>query len=57
MKNRIINIQGAEVTIATRHEQDYISLTTMVRNFDGGSALGISELKQLSGPQGGRGRA
>jgi hypothetical protein len=28
-----------EVTIATRHEQDYISLTDMVRNFDGGSAL------------------
>ena len=26
-------------TIATRHEQDYISLTDMVRNFDGGSAL------------------
>ena len=39
MKNRIINVKGAEVTIATRHEQDYISLTDMVRNFDGGSAL------------------
>ena len=38
-KNRIINVKGAEVTIATRHEQDYISLTDMVRNFDGGSAL------------------
>ena len=32
MKNRIINVKGAEVTIATRHEQDYISLTDMVRN-------------------------
>ena len=39
MKNRIINVKGVEVTIATRHEQDYISLTDMVRNFDGGSAL------------------
>lgn len=39
MKNRIINVKGAQVTIATRHEQDYISLTDMVRNFDGGSAL------------------
>jgi hypothetical protein len=39
MKNRIINVKGAEVTIATRHDQDYISLTDMVRNFEGGSAL------------------
>jgi len=39
MKNRIINVKGAEVTIATRHEQDFISLTDMVRNFEGGSAL------------------
>ena len=39
MKNRIINVKGAEVTIATRHEQDYISLTDMVKNFDGGNAL------------------
>ena len=39
MKNCIINVKGAEVTIATRYEQDFISLTDMVRNFDGGSAL------------------
>jgi hypothetical protein len=39
MKSRVISVQGTEVTIATRHEQDYISLTDMVRNFDGGSAL------------------
>ena len=39
MKNRIISVKGAEVTISTRHDQDYISLTDMVRNFDGGSAL------------------
>ena len=45
MKNRIINVKGAEVTIATRHEQDYISLTDMVRNFDGVSALIEQRLK------------
>ena len=39
MKNRIINVKGAEVTIVTRLEQDYISLTDMVRSFEGGSAL------------------
>ncbi len=39
MKNRIITVQGAEVAIATRHAQDYISLTDMVRSFEGGSAL------------------
>ena len=38
-KSRIITVKGAKVTITTRHEQDYISLTDMVRNFDGGSAL------------------
>jgi hypothetical protein len=39
MKNRSITVQGAEVAIATRHEQDYISLTDMVKSFEGGSAL------------------
>ena len=39
MKNRTITVQGTEIAIATRHEQDYISLTDMVRSFDGGSAL------------------
>ena len=39
MKNRSITVQGTEVAIATRHEQDYISLTDMVKRFDGGSAL------------------
>ena len=39
MKSRVISVQGTDVTIATRHEQDYISLTDMVRNFDGGGAL------------------
>jgi len=39
MKNRSIIVRGAEIAIANRHEQDYISLTDMVKNFEGGSAL------------------
>ncbi|MDR1227409.1 MAG: KilA-N domain-containing protein [Azoarcus sp.] len=39
MKNRIIHVKGAEVTIATQHEQDYISLTDMVRKFGDESIL------------------
>jgi hypothetical protein len=39
MKNRSINVKGTDVTIVDRYEQDYISLTDMVKNFDGGSAL------------------
>lgn len=39
MKNRIITVRDTEVSLTTRHEQDYLSLTDMVRNFDGGSAL------------------
>ena len=39
MKNRIINVQGTAVTISTRNQGDYISLTDMVKYFDGGSAL------------------
>ncbi len=39
MKNRSITVQGAELAIATRHDQDYISLTDMVKSFEGGSAL------------------
>lgn len=35
MKSRIINVKGAEVTIATRHGQDYISLTDMLKAKDG----------------------
>ncbi len=33
MKNRIINVRGANIAIASRHEQDYISLTDMVKRF------------------------
>ncbi len=39
MKNRVIIVKGTEVTIVTRHEQDFISLTDMVRGFEGGGAL------------------
>lgn len=39
MKNRIITVKDTDVTVATRHEQDYICLTDMVKHFDGGSAL------------------
>lgn len=39
MKNQKIIVKGTEVGITTRDEQDYISLTDMVRNFEGGSAL------------------
>lgn len=39
MKNRTINVKGGNIVIVSRAEQDYISLTDMVKNFDGGSAL------------------
>lgn len=38
-KNRSIVVHGTPVTITTHYEQDYISLTDMVKNFEGGSAL------------------
>lgn len=38
-QNRVITVKGAEVAIATRHEQDYISLTDMLRNFGDESIL------------------
>ena len=36
MKNRTITVQGTEIAIATRHEQDYICLTNMLKAKDGG---------------------
>ena len=39
MKNKSILVQGTEITIASWHDQDYISLIDMVKNFGGGSAL------------------
>jgi hypothetical protein len=38
-KSRSIVVQGSVIAIASRNEQDYISLTDMVRRFDGGGAL------------------
>lgn len=35
MKNRIINVKGAAVTISSRAGQDYISLTDMLKAKDG----------------------
>jgi hypothetical protein len=34
-----INVQGVEVHLATKDDEDYISLTDMVSKFEGGSAL------------------
>ena len=33
MKSRSIIVKGTEVSITSRHEQDYISLTDMVKRF------------------------
>jgi len=38
-KNRSIVVKGTVVSLATRNEQDYISLSDMVRNFEGRGAL------------------
>jgi hypothetical protein len=37
--NRTVIVQGATIAITTRNKQDYISLSDMVRNFDGQGAL------------------
>ncbi|MDK2126968.1 KilA-N domain-containing protein [Parachitinimonas caeni] len=39
MKNKIITVHGANVSVTTRHEQDYISLTDMVKRFGDDSIL------------------
>jgi len=39
MKSRSITVQGSEVSIATRNELDYISLTDMLRRFGDDSIL------------------
>jgi len=39
MKNRIITVKSAPIAIVSRLDQDYISLTDMVRRFEGGGAL------------------
>ncbi len=38
-KTKKIEVQGSEITILTNQEQDYISLTDMVRDIENGSAL------------------
>ena len=38
-KKAIIEVQGTSISILSQHGWDYISLTDMVRNFDGGGAL------------------
>jgi hypothetical protein len=38
-RNRSIIVKGSVVSVATRNEHDYISLSDMVRNFDGQGAL------------------
>ena len=37
--NKSLTVQGVEISLTTRGEEDYISLTDMVSKFDGGSAL------------------
>ena len=38
-KKSKINVQGTAITILNQNENDFISLTDMVKNFEGGSAL------------------
>lgn len=39
MKKRSITVRGTEVAVTTQQDQDYISLTDMVKGFEGGGAL------------------
>jgi hypothetical protein len=39
VKKQTINVKGAEITILSQNQQDYISLTDMVRNFEDGVVL------------------
>lgn len=39
MANNTITVQGAEIHIVSRDDEDYISLTDMVSTFEGGSSL------------------
>ena len=38
-QNQVITVQGIPVNVTQRNSQNYISLTDMVKGFDGGSAL------------------
>ena len=39
MGNEMITVQGTDIKITTVNQEDYISLTDMVANFEGGSSL------------------
>ena len=38
-KKQIITVKNSAITIITRNKEDFISLSDMVKNFDGGNAL------------------
>ena len=38
-KKSILNVKGTPVTVIKQDENEFISLTDMVKNFEGGSAL------------------
>ena len=38
-KKSTVTVQGTSITVVSRKEEDYISLTDMVKNFEGGTAL------------------
>jgi hypothetical protein len=38
-KNESMVVQGVEVHVTTKNDEDYISLTDIVSGFDGGSSL------------------
>ena len=39
MKNRTITVKGSEIAVYRRNQEDYISLTDMVRSFEDGLSL------------------
>jgi len=38
-KKTTIEVQGTEITVLSKELEDFISITDMVKHFDGGSAL------------------
>jgi hypothetical protein len=38
-KSTVIEVKGTDITVLSREQGDFISLTDMVKNFDGGNAL------------------
>ena len=39
MATRTIQVQGTDIAVVSKESQDFISLTDMVKGFDGGNAL------------------